>query len=238
MLTCSFIICSYVPREESVSIRQILMSTRRQKDRFPVVCPEDLPRFNLDPNLIRFIHRNAISNSCKYGKLGGVVSTHVKYDACDQILSVNIINEPGTHHQRLVELAEKASKDVFLSGKRLHGMFAQSDSQDEREVSFSSGDGAWIMRKCARIMGGDVAIHFKQERTVFNLTIPVKPAMAAPTVLFSERFEVPSDTIGIVVDDSKVQRKLLERLLSLLGIRKENTYVFGETAEEVSSSSD
>ena len=146
------------------------------------------------------------------------------------------MNLPGEHHEKLVQLGEKASREVFLSGRRLHQSYGfTAVNQDGREVSVSSGDGAWIMRKCARLLGGDVSITFNPERTIFNLSVP------ALTLLDSDsekdpnhsEWELPPDTWGIVVEDSKVQRKLLERLLALIGIEEDRRVVLGATADEV-----
>ena len=154
---------------------------------------------------MRFIHRNAVSNACKYGELGGVVPTHISFDEEHSLLTVNIANAPGAHHERLLELGAKAASRVFESGQRLHDKFGRSD---DREVSISSGDGAWIMRKCARILGGDVSIVFNQERTVFSLAIPAKPVKEIPDIPKCN-FSMPSRTIGVAIDDSIVQRLAL-----------------------------
>jgi signal transduction histidine kinase len=163
----------YTPREERVDIHSLLRTTRSEEERFPVsVDPFKCPEFCLDPQLLRYIHRNAISNACKYGSPGGIVETVIKYDRPSSMLTVDIINEPGEHHERLVQLGETAAQEVFLPGRRLHSNYGMQ-STDSREVSVSSGDGAWIMRKCARMLTGDVSITFNPERTIFNLSMPV-----------------------------------------------------------------
>jgi hypothetical protein len=187
-----------------------------------------------DPQLIRFIHRNAISNACKYGRRGGTVSTELKYDSTTNMLSVDIINYPGEHHDKILDLGEQAAKEVFSSGQRLHTAFGSMCKMDDREVSFSSGDGAWIMRKCASILGGDVGITFNAERTIFNLSVPTKQVIETKSDGDSDQdWEIPPCTWGIIIEDSLVQRKLLNRLLSVLGIEKEKRIILGSTAEEV-----
>ena len=163
------------------------------------------------------------------------MSTELKYDRTTNMLSVDIINQPGDHHDKILDLGEQASKDVFSSGQRLHTAFGTSMSNlDDLEVSFSSGDGAWIMRKCASILGGDVGITFNAERTIFNLTVPTKQVIEPLSDDDSDQdWEIPPCTWGIIVEDSLVQRKLLNRLLSVLGIEKEKRIILGSTAEEV-----
>jgi len=73
------------------------------------------------------------------------------------------------------------------------------------------------MRKCARILGGDVAISFNQERKVFTLSLPIKPVEAATIVEANRSISMPCGTIGVAIDDSIVQRKLLDRFLPIWG---------------------
>jgi len=228
----------YEPREEEVDIRKLLLSTRHEGSRFPVLSkPDDLPHFLIDPQLFRYIYRNAISNACKYGLLGGKVTTEMVYHEAARVISINVINEAGKHHEELVALGDVASKRVFQQGERLHGRF--SSAKDNREVSVSSGDGAWIMKKCALMLGGDVHIIFNPGRTIFNLSIPARPIVhKASQESESTDFEMPSNTLGIAIDDSKVQRKLLDRLMAMVGIEAQNRWVLGETAEEVLSFND
>jgi hypothetical protein len=238
LIHCSFFLTRrYTPRSEVVDILCILNTTRGEEKRFPVSSrksPEKLPNFLFDPQLIRFIHRNAISNACKYGKRGGTVTTELKYDSTTNMLSVDIINFPGDHHDKLLDLGEQAAKEVFSSGRRLHTAFGVSSKMDDREVSFSSGDGAWIMRKCASILGGNVGITFNAERTIFNLSVPTKQVIETMSDDGSDQdWEIPPCTWGIILEDSLVQRKLLNRLLSVLGIEKEKRIILGSTAEEI-----
>ena len=185
----------------------------------------------MDPQLLRYIHRNAVSNACKYGKLGGTISTEINYDEKTQVLSIDIINLPGPHHDKLVEQGEIASRRVFESGKRLHTDLGENKGDASLEVSFSAGDGAWIMRKCARMLGGDVSITFNPHRTIFNLAIPAKPVAEEPSMELD--FSIPPGTWGVILEDSSVQRKLLNRLLEFVGIPEEKRVILGSTAEEV-----
>lgn len=232
----------YTPRDEQVDIHSLLRTTRGEEERFPVsVDPLPFPDFCLDPQLLRYIHRNAISNACKYGSPGGIVKTVAKYDRPSSILTVDVINEPGEHHERLVQLGEMAAQEVFLPGRRLHSSYGLSSEKDSREVSVSSGDGAWIMRKCAHMLGGDVRITFNPERTIFNLSLFVHACAGdseddADSI--DPNWETPPGTWGIVIDDSKVQLKLLDRLLDFLGVAQDHRLVLGHTADELLSFND
>ena len=50
------------------------------------------------------------------------------------------------------------------------------------KITHSSGDGAWVMRKCALTLGGECFIDFQPERTIFALRCPATPfEVAIPT---------------------------------------------------------
>ena len=45
-------------------------------ERFPLTThPSPLPVVDIDQRLLCLVHRNALSNACKYGRHGGVVAT-------------------------------------------------------------------------------------------------------------------------------------------------------------------
>ena len=62
----------------------------------PSLCRRQLPAVDIDPQLLRHIHRNAVSNAAKYGKKGGVVTTEIGVK--DHWLTLRVINEPGEGH--------------------------------------------------------------------------------------------------------------------------------------------
>jgi len=226
----------YAPREEQVDISAVLKGTRSDRDRFPVVSrPDPLPNLMVDPQLLRHIHRNVLSNACKYGQRGSVVSTEVNYDVLRKMVRIHVVNAPGEYHEKLVEMGKAATEAVFLSGHRLHDKLGVSGSQDDREVSYSSGDGAWLIHKCAKMLGGDCDIEFKEERTVFNLAFPAEPYIGSlsGSSCSNTSFVMPASTWGIAIDDSKVQRKLMGHMLGLLGIAKDKCVILGADADEV-----
>ncbi|KAL7564297.1 hypothetical protein ACA910_014358 [Epithemia clementina (nom. ined.)] len=204
--------------------------------RFPLrVAPsEDLPKLLIDTQLMRFIHRNAVSNASKYGKPGGTISTNIHYQIRDEMLTLEVVNEPGPGHNKLLDMGEKASKVVFEAGTRLH-----TDGQDidDSTNSLSAGDGAWIMQKCAKTMGGICTISFEIDRTVFRLKCPVTPVVEekAPDVA---TFHLPLNSWALGIDDSWIQRKQLVRILSNAGIDESRMRVIGKSLEELDSTVD
>jgi hypothetical protein len=228
----------YEPKLERVDVETVLRAAGGvpKHERFPITTSSTLPLFRLDPQLLRYIHRNAITNACKYGEKGGLVQTQVHYAEARAQLRVDVINLPGFYHQKLREMGSKAGHAVFVAGRRLHTDFGDTATSAGPEESHSSGDGAWIMRQCARALGGDCSIRFEKERTVFSMQCPVH-LYKAPKAL-SKKYrqrELPSSVWAIAIDDSQVQRKLLNKYLSHLGIRKSRRVILGASDEECST---
>lgn len=218
----------YRPRLERIDVQSAIMSSAwgvGNDRRFPLVAENAIPNLMLDPQLVKYIHRNAISNSCKYGKQDGVVTTHVRYDASVEMLHIDVINEPGPGHKKILEMGVDAAKAVFKQGSRLHNGF-QEDSR------ISSGDGAWIMQKCAKTLGGRCNIRFEEDQTVFSFECPAS-AVRIHDWPASTSFRVPSGTWGIAIDDSKIQRKLMNRILTHAGVEEGKRVVLGEDASDV-----
>ncbi len=113
-----------------------------------------LNSYALDPQLLKYIHRNAISNACKYGKCGGEIRTEVHWNQMEGTLTMQVINLPGPKHEEILRLGDVASEIVFSPRRRL----AIHSETADRTVSHSSGDGAWIMHKCAKTLGGSCDI--------------------------------------------------------------------------------
>mmetsp|Transcript_36823 Transcript_36823/g.78511 ORF Transcript_36823/g.78511 Transcript_36823/m.78511 type:complete len:1179 (+) Transcript_36823:87-3623(+) len=240
----------YRPHREKINISSVLsgfadensfgVSGMSNLTRFPLITrPSPLPRFYLDPNILRYLHRHSLSNACKYGKTGGVVLTEIIYDEGQQEVQINVINLPGDNHDKLIAMSSKAEELVFAKGCQIHEMF-QGDSvsciSKKTEAATNPGDGGWIMRKCAKIMKGDCSIKFDESRTVFSLSIPAKPYKApqknyTPTDV--KTFSLPQQIWGIAIDDSKVQMKLLGKFFEFAGIQKDRVRVFGQTADEI-----
>lgn len=219
----------YVPRMERIDVNHVLTQTRGFKateSQFALVCsPSPLPIMLSDQGLFKCIHGNAIRNALKYGKQGGKITTEATYDEDTGELTMRVINLPGQGHEKLVAMGERASELVFAHGTRLH-----KDSELGKR-SYSAGDGAWIIRKCANILGGNVEIKFEEDRTVFEFRAPVKihdsPSRDVDT------FHLPRGVWGIGIDDSKIQRKLLRRFFHHAGVQETHQIILGQKAEEI-----
>ena len=219
----------YQPRAERLDVVGLFTnsgSKAGKAERFPVVATRpDIPYLMLDPQLLRYIHRNAISNACKYGLPGGVVVTELGYDMRKRMFQMQVKNEPGPEHEQLLALGDRASEVVFTQGSMLH-------TEENHQVHISSGDGAWIMQKCAKTMRGSCSIKFTEARTVFTFRCPAQPLCVVEWP-DTQDFKVPPDTWGVAVDDSKVQRKLLSPILRHVGIEDDRQIILGATPSEV-----
>ncbi|KAJ1452362.1 hypothetical protein M885DRAFT_486811 [Pelagophyceae sp. CCMP2097] len=228
------------------------------------VWPANLPCLVLDPQLLHCIHRNAVSNACKYGAADGEVTTRLRLvDPADGTavsaaavatrssgtftLTLEVVNEPGADHGRLVALDGAAAEArVFAQGVRLHAELHCRGAA--AAAALSSGDGGWIMRKCARALGGDCGISFTAEGSFFTasfpatvavqpVTLPRCPSDAGGFAALGDAppFALPAGTWGIGIDDSGMQRKLLVKLLVFAGVAEDRVFVTGETADEIDS---
>lgn len=114
----------YQPIMTCVDIYDILSNTSKTKsssERFPFKCdPSPFPTLVFDTQLLKYIHRNAVSNACKYGKKKADVTTNLKYDFEKKEFCMTVVNLPGENHEDLLKLGDVASKSVFEKGKRLH----------------------------------------------------------------------------------------------------------------------
>jgi hypothetical protein len=230
----------YEVRKERIQVPEVLSAIRRHtgthSSRFSVVMePKDFPTLGLDPRLLRYIYQNAVSNACRYGRLDGGIETFISYDADNKEFSMEVVNAPGPGHEKLLTLdQEEVRALVFSPGTSLH-----TKSEDEQSVTVvgSSGDGAWIMQKCARTLKGECGIRFEKDRTVFCFRCPARDYITIENegeILISCDFStLPEGTWGIVIDDSGIQRKLMDRFLKVAGIEVEKRLMVGKDAKEI-----
>jgi hypothetical protein len=233
----------YTPRRERIELNEVLATVLRGS---PSRCPLDFspaqfPVLILDRQLVRHIYRNAVSNACRYGKYDGIVETIVHYDEHNKVLSLKVINEPGEGHEQLVALLASEVAGVFEKGHQLsaakqtnnvssHSISSQSEFRKE-----SSGNGAWIMRRCAEALQGWCNIAFEPDRTTFEFECPVEIVRAGSDAATegAQEFGLPENTWCIVVEDSAVQRKLLARMLKNSGIPDSCSVLLGKDSTEI-----
>jgi len=124
----------YRPVKERVDITAVLSGlagsqgfdsgTKSNLTRFPlIVHPCPMTMFYLDPQLFRYLHRQALSNAFKYGQTGGNVLTELFCDIDKKLLYMSVINLPGDFHDKLVAGGSKMEGDVFKKGTQIHEGF-------------------------------------------------------------------------------------------------------------------
>ena len=227
------------PLDVAALVRGISGRAEGADERFPVTTsPEKFPILLFDQQLLKCIHRNAVSNACKYGTKGGTVKTFLRYDFHEKILQMDVTNEPGDNHEDMLKLiSSDGAERVFEPGSRLHSEFETGPKHSNTTGHHSAGDGAWIMRKCTQTLGGSCSIDFREHYTVFSLRCPaalfIEKSRDGDSDTAPSMFKFPKGTWGIAIDDSKMQRKLLNRFLEFAGIQKSRIKILGETNEEM-----
>ena len=118
--------------------------------RFPLITrPSPLPKFYLDHHLIRYLHKQVLSNACKYGKTGGDVLTEIIFIEEEKRLELNVINLPGDFHGKLIDMGFAAEDAVFRKGAQIHDQVrveaasTVASSVKKAELATQPGDGGW-----------------------------------------------------------------------------------------------
>lgn len=237
----------YVPRRETVDLAALLDGKRAASgdngstgsNRFPLFStPDPFPHLLLDPQLIRKIYQNAVSNACKYGKRGGDVKTFLTYDAGSHIFRMEVFNHPGYNHDALLHLGDNEMDGVFQESTQLE-VNQDMDTKEGRLASArSAGDGAWIMQKCAQCLGGDCEISYTPRGTTLTFECPATVSSDwkkthSSSASVSEAFAIPPSTWAIAVEDSPMQQKLLARFLKQSDFPDERVRILGKKAEEL-----
>lgn len=218
----------YEPKMNRVDINRLLSFMKGltgSNHKFELITsPSPLPNLLSDHGLLKCIYNNAIRNAMKYGRPGGKITTEASYAFENGMIEIKIINLPGPGHKELVDMGSRACDLVFSHGTRLH-----KDTTSATR-SLSAGDGAWIIRKCAKMLDGVVGISFEPERTVFTFKAPVELYDASSE---AGAFVIPVGVWGIAIDDSKIQRKLLSRFLVHTGIHEQHQIILGQNSQEI-----
>jgi len=158
--------------------------------------PKKMPELRIDRQLLRIIVSNAVSNAAKYGQVGGQIVITLKYVDFSFLLSIT--NMPGEGHEALLP---QDTSLVFQKGHRLH-----SGNDDDCHRTISSGDGAWIMEKCATALGGNCDLKILPTYTEFTLALPTTADGPSATMISS--FVLPHDAHIVFLDDCPLQRAL------------------------------
>ena len=210
----------YVMKTDRCNLLEINYRLRNDKYIWNIY-PRNFPEIYFDESLYFLIIRNAISNASKYGEKGGIIVINLTLKNND--LELRIENLPGKNHEKLLELPDP--NIIFTQGTRL-------DTSNKELNLRSSGDGAWIISECSRLSGGTCSIKFEEDKTTFTYNTTVK---AYVTKMDIDEFEFPSNTFFYGIDDSKMQRKQLVRIINKMNIPETNTFIRGDGMNEILS---
>lgn len=241
----------YVPRNQNLDLTQLLDARQRERSacggaregnvarKFPLFAtPDPFPHLMLDPQLIRKIYQNAVSNACKYGKKNGDVTTFLSYDMARHVFRMKVHNEPGYNHRELLELSVDEAGRVFKESTQLDENQRLDTEEGRLKSARSAGDGAWIMQKCAVCLGGSCKIEYLANGTTLTFECPAKISdewkeQHQELSATSSNFVIPPSTWAIAVEDSPIQQKLLAKFLQQTGFQGDHILILGKTAEEI-----
>ena len=128
-----------------------------------VEAPSDLPPVNSDPDMVRQILINLLSNAAKFTHEG-----EIRLTACERnnILMIDV-QDTGIGI---------ASEDL----DRIFEEFQQADVSRQREYG-GTGLGLAISRNLARFLGGDITVQsVESEGSTFTLSIPMRFSQVLP----------------------------------------------------------
>lgn len=148
---------------------------------------------------------NLVDNAIKFTDQGEV-AVEVRCDPELELISV-VVSDTGPG------VPEGEYEAIFES-------FHQADRSTTRAYG-GSGLGLAIARALARAMGGDLCYEPKSRGSAFLLSLPLVPATRddGPGRAVALAREWRPDTRVLVVDDSAINRRVLERMLGRWGIR-------------------
>lgn len=163
----------------------------------------DIPALDLDPDRLRQVLLNFLSNAVKFTDQGEV-TLGGEYRASEGVLRVEVRDTgPG--------LTEDQQAGLF---KR----FSQVDGAAARRAG-GTGLGLAICRGLAEAMGGEVGATSEPGRgSTFWMTISAPPAQAQPRDMSSAESDTLEGLRVLVVDDNASNRELVRSLLTAFGV--------------------
>tara|TARA_B100000085_G_scaffold275103_1_gene292625 strand:- start:1796 stop:4306 length:2511 start_codon:yes stop_codon:yes gene_type:complete len=210
----------YIARKEKVNIGDLI--NRIKGDRYKwFLNPKEIPNILSDGQLLFYIIRNALSNANKYGKEWADIT--IMISIVNTKLIINIENEPGVNHDKLVNLDNH--NIIFEKGVKLH-----KQTKLKSKSCLSAGDGAWIMQTCAKLCRGICTINFNPDKTIFRYEAPIELSIDSENIV---NFKFPDNTIIYIIDDSNIQRRLMNAQLKNFKLPPENIKIYGKSKDEI-----
>jgi signal transduction histidine kinase/CheY-like chemotaxis protein len=183
----------------------ILLQAGARKQRIDLILDYDLflpTRFLADPGRMRQIMTNLVGNAVKFTEQGHVLIRVVGVEAGEGQQQINVtVEDTG------IGIAADQQARIF-------GEFAQVDDQANRRFE-GTGLGLTITRRLIALMGGRVWVEStlgKGSCFGFSVTLPV-----ADDAALAHHRPIRLDRV-LVVDDSLINRTILQRQLQAQGI--------------------
>ena len=210
----------YTPKKENVNILELLSKIKGDRYKW-FLNPNDFPNILIDPTLLFYIIRNALSNANKYGEKMGNIFINIEMN--NKKLKISIKNFPGMNHDKLRMISNP--NIIFNKGIRLH-----EEDPINKNSKISSGDGAWIMQTCAKLCNGLCSIIFNSDHTLFTFECDVEIDIKSRDY---KHFIFPNDTFIYIIDDSKIQRRMLKRHIESIQNKCIQIETLGNGEEEI-----
>jgi signal transduction histidine kinase len=148
-----------VPTNISDLVDGVLKTVKNQYDEksqtFEVAVPKSIPSINLDPELVRQILLNLMTNAHKYSEKNTVVKVAIKLDGESVVCSVKDegVGIPEAEQHRVFEKFYRSSQTMSVEG---------------------SGLGLYLTKKLVEISGGKIWFESKQGKgTTFFFSLPL-----------------------------------------------------------------
>ncbi len=179
-----------------------LRAAEKQLD-YQLAISANVPRYiTADPWRIRQVLTNLIDNAIKFTAAGTV---RIAVDYNQDLLSIRI-EDNG------IGISDEAKTRLFQA-------FSQADGSTTRKYG-GTGLGLTICKQLVELMGGEIGINDQRTQgSCFWFTLPaaiasaseIQPLQVAATPLYNQQSV-------LVVDDNAVNRKVMQHLLTALGL--------------------
>ena len=178
-----------------------------------VVDADVPPLVRLDANLPLCVVENGVTNAARYGPRDGRV--RVRAMRAHGRLRLEVANEPGAKHAE--------NRALYGDGDALKAIVAGGGRGLQRDAA-STGQGLRIAAMCARLLGGELTLHFLADKVVVALVVPLIAVDAAASTVLPDGLRVAS------LDDDEFVRVVDRHLFKQLGFK---AHVRGESVEEI-----
>jgi signal transduction histidine kinase len=151
---------------------------QERRQRWDAQIPDDLPMIQADPEKVRDIFINLVSNAVRFSPDGGVIAVRATAAAAvaqgDQTGGIEVLvgdSGPGIPDADLPRLFEP-----FFTG----GAVDRHTSGDYQHMSRGMGLGLSVVKRFVDLHGGTVSVDTSPEGTRVHVTLPRTPRHATP----------------------------------------------------------